>query len=74
VAQLTQLLPLGLAQLLKLASVWTLSKMVLALSRLLGMAQPLALQVEEPLEPLTQSVSSMTLYLLSVLVLTLTES
>jgi hypothetical protein len=31
-----------------------------------GMAQPLALQVEEPLELLTQSVSSMTLFLLSV--------
>jgi hypothetical protein len=40
--------------------------MVPELSQLLGMAQLLALQVEEPLEPLTQSVSSMTLYLLSV--------
>jgi hypothetical protein len=36
------------------------------------MAQSLALQVEEPLEPLTALVSVMTLYLLSVWVLTLT--
>jgi hypothetical protein len=40
--------------------------MVLELSRSPGMAQQLALQVEEPLEPLTHSVSVMTLYLLSV--------
>jgi hypothetical protein len=46
--------------------------MVPELSRLQGMAQPLALQVEEPLELLTQSVSSMMPYLLSVWVPTLT--
>jgi hypothetical protein len=40
--------------------------MVPELSPSLGMAQSLALQVEEPLELLTQSVSVMMLYLLSV--------
>jgi hypothetical protein len=40
--------------------------MVLELSRLPGMAQSLALQVEEPLEPLTALVSVTTLYLLFV--------
>jgi hypothetical protein len=37
--------------------------MVLALSQLPEMGQPQALQVEEPLEPLTRLVSVMTLYL-----------
>jgi hypothetical protein len=46
--------------------------MVPELSQLLGMAQLLALQVEEPLELLTLLGSSMTLFLLSVWVLTLT--
>jgi hypothetical protein len=40
--------------------------MVPELSRLPEMAQSLALQVEELLEPLTLLVSVMTLYLLSV--------
>jgi hypothetical protein len=46
--------------------------MVLAQLESSVMAQSLALQVEEPLEPLTPLVSVMTLYLLSVWVLTLT--
>jgi hypothetical protein len=39
--------------------------MVPELSQSLGMAQQSALQVEEPLAPLTALVSVMTLYLLS---------
>jgi hypothetical protein len=46
--------------------------MVLAQSQSPEMAQPQALQGEEPLAPLTRLVSVMTLYLLSVLLLILT--
>jgi hypothetical protein len=64
--------PLTLTQRSKLASELTSSRMVQALSR----SQLLALQlwqVEEQQVRLTQSVSSMTLYLLYVWILTLTE-